>query len=1412
MRLVEKTLSTVAAFGLARKAPVVPHSGNDALVCPVLPLRLAEHPEPGGPSSCGQPLYRTIFAIGLLRALLLLAMATGVASSQPIPLLAPAPSSVEGMQQIPPEAQPVLELLRQRSVVVNPEALAALAKPPRMGMLPAARDAELLLNLFPDTALHFRPLQVKATNDGIGTQWFGTILLDGGPSGEAILTRHGSALVGTVHLKNGEHYRIEVESSGAGQVRQLRFHGYPAGAPDDAVPVGADANGVVRGSPLRGVSTDGFPTLRRSALHGKGPDVTIYTNGSPAVIDVLVLFTSAAGGADENLRQALASTWIAETNAILQRSLANIQLRLVRTAHSPWTDTNTSWTSFDYTQTLNALTSNGDGQLDFIHSARDEAGADLVVMIVAPQRGSGWTVIGKANLMSNDPVSFAPFAFSVVHREFAGGPSNTFAHEVGHNLGLAHDTANSPQWDGISHSARGYQQKLLQPTFFTVMAYANGCNGCQAIPHYSNPDVDFQLIPTGVRGEADAAAALRFTGPIAALWRSPPPAQACTFAVKGARPLPVEGMALALQVETQPGCQWTAASTVPWLRITGSASGAGPGSVLIEAQANQGVSPREGGVVVAGQLLVFPQAAQSCQVQVEPRYLSIGNAAATLDLAVSVPGDCPFVIQSLADWLVVPGTFERLGSQVVQVRAGANTSGAVRTGRVRIQTVEVSVQQSATATPCRVEWAQQTLQADAAASQQAVAIHAEPGCRWEVALPEEAFVTIVGERSGTGDGTVNIKLEPNFSAVPRTAAVVLNGQAITITQSGQPARCFFTADPTGTTLDAAGGTFTIAMSAAAGCQWQVDTGANWVVQQVPFTNQGQASLVFRITPNPSALSRTTVIRLGAASVTVHQQGVQPPASCSYSVSHLNLNYPFQDTTQLLQVVTDANCPWAFDTQSTWLHVAQRTGIGPAQLRVRAEANSSIAPRNAFVSIGRSQVNVIQAASPLSLRLWPSPQVLLRQVRTGIQAPFAVTVTARLGNTSTSLAISPPTADWMREGLPASSTQAPFEVSLDAASLPPGIHNTTLGLTNPAGLAPPAELPVVLQVRAQDSIRVSPQSLSFRSAREAGPAAQWLDVWGAPSPPVIEALTMGGAWLRAELYEEVDRWRVKVQPASSLMPVGKYDAAVVIRCQQGCASVAIPVRFVVEPVPDAPDMQATTITSGGIVNAASFAQGTAASAWTSLFGLNLAKTSRAWQASDFDGDQLPLALEGVRVTVGGKTAALSFVSPTQVNFLTPQGLPVGWTTVEINGPSGMAQAEVWVGEEAPGIFTFDGSQVAALHPDGTAARVPPSGVSGRVTRPGDTLAVFGTGFGATITAPPSDRVLTAPSPLQYAQSATVTIGGVPTAIRYIGLTGTGLNQFNVVVPHLPPGIYSMELALEGVPTQLGAILHVERPAH
>jgi uncharacterized protein (TIGR03437 family) len=94
------------------------------------------------------------------------------------------------------------------------------------------------------------------------------------------------------------------------------------------------------------------------------------------------------------------------------------------------------------------------------------------------------------------------------------------------------------------------------------------------------------------------------------------------------------------------------------------------------------------------------------------------------------------------------------------------------------------------------------------------------------------------------------------------------------------------------------------------------------------------------------------------------------------------------------------------------------------------------------------------------------------------------------------------------------------------------------------------------------------------------------------------------------------------------------------------------------------------------------------------------------------------------------------------------------------------------------------------------------------KPGETIVVYGTGFGAT--QPSISATAPVPSPLALAnlQDLRVRIGGVDAAVAFAGLISPGLYQFNVVVPLLNDGDQTIVAELRGLLTRSDLLLAVQ----
>lgn len=243
----------------------------------------------------------------------------------------------------------------------------------------------------------------------------------------------------------------------------------------------------------------------------------------------------------------------------------------------------------------------------------------------------------------------------------------------------------------------------------------------------------------------------------------------------------------------------------------------------------------------------------------------------------------------------------------------------------------------------------------------------------------------------------------------------------------------------------------------------------------------------------------------------------------------------------------------------------------------------------------------------------------------------------------------------------------------------------------------------------------------------------------------------------------------------------------------------------------------------VVNGASFQPGAALNAYLSLFGFGFADSSvkRLAGAGDIRDGKFPTELGCIAVEIGGKLAPVVYVQADQINVQAPTITDQGSVQVvvirnpgrpnEVRSDAGTVQ----MNQYQPALFTFGGKSVAARHADGTIVGDPAVIPDATPARPGETITLFGTGFGVTEPVYQAGEVPLAAAQLR--DPVSVTIGGVTLAasdVTYAGLSPqsvSALYQFNVKVPDsAADGNVSVSLMIGGVATQSGVVIPVKRP--
>ena len=130
--------------------------------------------------------------------------------------------------------------------------------------------------------------------------------------------------------------------------------------------------------------------------------------------------------------------------------------------------------------------------------------------------------------------------------------------------------------------------------------------------------------------------------------------------------------------------------------------------------------------------------------------------------------------------------------------------------------------------------------------------------------------------------------------------------------------------------------------------------------------------------------------------------------------------------------------------------------------------------------------------------------------------------------------------------------------------------------------------------------------------------------------------------------------------------------------------------------------------------------------------------------------------------------------------------------------------------APAFLTFDGTYVIAQHLDyslvGKANLL--AGSATTPAKPGETIVLYGVGFGPTTPPQPTGQTVGTDAPL--ANNVQISIGGAAATATFAGLAGSGLYQFNVVVPaSLSNGEAAVLANIGGVASQTGVAVTVQQ---
>lgn len=421
-------------------------------------------------------MRRSLFGAVLGAAILL-----GLTSAQADGLFLDMPAGPAAARDAFPAKFPAT-IKRSRTVVVDTGYLGARVMPDAP-MAPGAKSPSKALSVelpaFPDLGLSLTGKSLERTADG-RTIWTGHV--SGAPNHPAVLVIDGESVTGQV-FNGTQMIEIRTVAGTIHTISEIDTDAFPTHhhvVEDLKAPTGAPPIGLQSDVPSLLIAPG-----RDGHQHLPPPVARAIASGATTTLNVYVAYTSAAAAASANIVSEIQLA-IAGANTAFTNSGVNAQLSLVGTGQITYTEG--SYTSS--TDILTKFTTNSDGVMDTIHALRTANSVDLVALIVE----NLYDACGIAWVYNGNPA----YGFQVTQRSCMTS-GYTYAHETGHNIGAYHDRYVQPE---ATSNVYAYGYVDTNNRFRTIMSYSDRCTAlgisCPQIPHFSNPNVSYNGMTTGI--------------------------------------------------------------------------------------------------------------------------------------------------------------------------------------------------------------------------------------------------------------------------------------------------------------------------------------------------------------------------------------------------------------------------------------------------------------------------------------------------------------------------------------------------------------------------------------------------------------------------------------------------------------------------------------------------------------------------------------------------------------------------------------------------------------------------------------------------------------------------------------------------------------------------------------------------
>ena len=221
---------------------------------------------------------------------------------------------------------------------------------------------------------------------------------------------------------------------------------------------------------------------------------------------------------------------------------------------------------------------------------------------------------------------------------------------------------------------------------------------------------------------------------------------------------------------------WSAKSNVGWIVIPTGDSGVGSAEISLNVTANPSVLDRSGTVTIAGKTINVYQKGLASSLSYDNKLIGEDGGSGTVELYTE--GNAAWTAVSDVSWIsIATGASGAGNGSIMYVVDPYTQTSASRTGTITIAGKKLYITQRGY--ELSIDPAVREIGCNA--GQGEFGISASIDVVWQVIVTED-WITIVGDKSGNGDGTLHYTVKDNNTGAARTGKIIVAGEVYTITQ------------------------------------------------------------------------------------------------------------------------------------------------------------------------------------------------------------------------------------------------------------------------------------------------------------------------------------------------------------------------------------------------------------------------------------------------------------------------------------------------------------------------------------------------------------------------------------------------------------------------------------------------------